>query len=1131
MEVTIIDTGDLPADTVISFRTGSIRRHAQVEKDKAINLSYATSSEPIRVDLMSQVGTQTFDMVPGQENYDVNISPVESSGGSEEVKLRLQIRDADAAAEVRNGKSAVGIGGAKNGRVEAGEGHSSVSPSRKLQTALMMRSYLDNHDVLRQMQELLQDMVTSRPEDPIEYMINRLEQVCQDSHPVEVENKEEEEENDDDVGEIDPTAIKKRGRQCSVSAEAYGAFNERKAYQPKVIEKDESQRKRLLKVLRESWMFQSMGEDTLKIIVGAMREKIAPPDMCLIQEGADGDVMWVIEQGMLECSKMIDGNKKVVKECRRGDVFGELALLYNCPRAASVVARDRCILWELDRETFQAVCFEVARGAQVSYEGFTAPTEKAASELGDDIDDEDDQDDQEDAPPTPIKAVGRRTGVSAEASKGGDDGWVPPVHPKTDEEKAQLLDVISHSKDSKLHMLFGRVQKATFAKIVDAVFTKQVPKGESVIEQGSVGDYFYIVRSGDFDIFVQKGSEPAKKVFEATAGFAFGELALLYNAPRTATITASVDSEVWCLDRATFRNLVVRSSEAQFNRNVDFLGGVDIFQGLEPSERAAVAEVLEDEEFDNDEAIVEQGESDDKMFILQSGQAVACIRGDEGEVEVMQYSAGNYFGEIALLLGEPRKASVYAVGHCCCLFIRRDTFIRILGPLTDILSRNIDHYQKYSAAIVQAETETDLQRLSSKESVDESQKTEKKQTFRKREQKVEDLHNIENHQVDKEVDKEEEPTTLAEKVAQDFKNPKLVDPEGAFKVKEAQFSAFGGLAPGQKFTENKVLHYSSEKAVKKTDEATLQDDFCWTIPTKLKCGTEIAVACQKGQKSEFDPTPNQDNYFVHTIGGVSIYGVCDGHGPFGHLVSFRLVQSLPHLIVTSPHFGKDWEATLKGAFVAAQADLVSFCAEQNVNIEASGSAGSVLLMEEQTLHIAFIGDARIMVGSWNQRDSRLIFSTKDHKPELPGEKERLEAAGNDVREVAPEHFRVFLKGRDFPGLTMSRTFGDTICKGVLQEPEYHKLLMQPTDEWYAFVASDGIWEFIEAEEACSLTAKKLRLKGPVVTLDWLVNASRRRWSHVCGAYCDDVTAICVQWNCHNKKESNNNCSLTVKRPS
>lgn len=52
----------------------------------------------------------------------------------------------------------------------------------------------------------------------------------------------------------------------------------------------------------------------------------------------------------------------------------------------------------------------------------------------------------------------------------------------------------------------------------------------------------------------------------------------------------------------------------------------------------SLAEVLEEEEFDDGEAIVEQGEKDDKMFILRSGQAVACIAGEKGEIEVKQYS-------------------------------------------------------------------------------------------------------------------------------------------------------------------------------------------------------------------------------------------------------------------------------------------------------------------------------------------------------------------------------------------------------------------------------------------------------------------------------------------------------------
>merc|ERR1712151_320316 len=101
----------------------------------------------------------------------------------------------------------------------------------------------------------------------------------------------------------------------------------------------------LLDVLKECWMFKMQSDENMNIIVDAMEEKIVSSDMRLINQGDAGDVMWVIEEGVLECTKTIDGTEKVVKTCKRGDVFGELALLYNCSRAASVTSSDKCVLW------------------------------------------------------------------------------------------------------------------------------------------------------------------------------------------------------------------------------------------------------------------------------------------------------------------------------------------------------------------------------------------------------------------------------------------------------------------------------------------------------------------------------------------------------------------------------------------------------------------------------------------------------------------------------------------------------------------------------------------------------------------------------------------------------------------
>jgi len=130
--------------------------------------------------------------------------------------------------------------------------------------------------------------------------------------------------------------------------------------------------------------------------------------------------MWVIEEGTLECFKTINGEEKLVKTCVRGDLFGELALLYNCPRAASCVAKEHCKMWELDRETFTAICFEVAQHQGVAYEGFSAPGKEAATDQKaskpEDSEEEDDVDEADILPPASYLAKkGPRTSVSAEA--------------------------------------------------------------------------------------------------------------------------------------------------------------------------------------------------------------------------------------------------------------------------------------------------------------------------------------------------------------------------------------------------------------------------------------------------------------------------------------------------------------------------------------------------------------------------------------------------------------------------------------------------------------------------------------------------------------------------------------------
>jgi cAMP-dependent protein kinase regulator len=72
--------------------------------------------------------------------------------------------------------------------------------------------------------------------------------------------------------------------------------------------------------------------------------------------------MYVVESGTLHCTKHFKGNAEptFLKEFQPGEGFGELALLYNAPRAATITAKSEATLWKLDRDTFNHIVKDAA---------------------------------------------------------------------------------------------------------------------------------------------------------------------------------------------------------------------------------------------------------------------------------------------------------------------------------------------------------------------------------------------------------------------------------------------------------------------------------------------------------------------------------------------------------------------------------------------------------------------------------------------------------------------------------------------------------------------------------------------------------------------------------------------------
>jgi len=121
--------------------------------------------------------------------------------------------------------------------------------------------------------------------------------------------------------------------------------------------------------------------------------------------------------------------------------------------------------------------------------------------------------------------------------------FVAPVFEKSDDDVGFLLDALADN------FVFNTLDETELDTLVNAFENHEVDEGEVIIEQGETGGHFYILRKGQV-AFVVDGNE----VGRAVSGNSFGELALLYNAPRAATCKA-VDggAGLWRVDQVTFR--------------------------------------------------------------------------------------------------------------------------------------------------------------------------------------------------------------------------------------------------------------------------------------------------------------------------------------------------------------------------------------------------------------------------------------------------------------------------------------------------------------------------------------------------------------------------------------------------
>ena len=232
--------------------------------------------------------------------------------------------------------------------------------------------------------------------------------------------------------------------------------------------------------------------------------------------------------------------------------------------------------------------------------------------------------------------------------------------------------------------LFATMEQAELELLCSRLRAEHFPAGREIIRQGDRGDKFYIIRQGHVQVTVRDEQGAMQMTNQLERGDYFGELALLHDAPRSATCRATVPTDVLSLSRQDFDRLVkarfaLREKVDASIARVDLLRQMPLFAELDTQQVQWIAAAMKQEAFAAGAVLIRQGEMGETFYVIQSGRVQVTVAQDGEEKSIAERGPGEYLGEIALLLEVPRTATVTALTPVQVLTMHKQDFDRLVG--------------------------------------------------------------------------------------------------------------------------------------------------------------------------------------------------------------------------------------------------------------------------------------------------------------------------------------------------------------------------------------------------------------------------------------------------------------------
>ena len=380
------------------------------------------------------------------------------------------------------------------------------------------------------------------------------------------------------------------------------------------------------KSLRGITAFADLSEEELLAIATRLTVEERQRGDVIYRNEESAKALYIIESGRVKVIPATSGEEASFVELDAGSIFGEMGLLTGRSHAESAQTIAEVTLWALSRKDFWELTGE-----------YPAIRVALSSRLRAHLSPED-------------------QALAAEHLKG-----VP---------------------------LFADLPRDALQGISKRLLLRHVPKDELVYAEGTPGNALYIIESGQVKIVSDVENE--REVFaHLQAGDFFGEMALLTGKSRSSAARAETNTNLWMLYRSDFDELLVQYpavslalSRALSERLVQadqrfverHLRRMSLLVGLSSKQLEDVSARLRPVKYRSGEVILTEGTPGDVMYLIEWGRVEVLSKTDGHSRVLAILGEGDFFGEMALLTGSPRSATVRAVTDVDLLSLHQSDF-------------------------------------------------------------------------------------------------------------------------------------------------------------------------------------------------------------------------------------------------------------------------------------------------------------------------------------------------------------------------------------------------------------------------------------------------------------------------